>query len=80
MNQKYDIFEVLPDSAIVWRLDVRGMGGALQDLETIGKETTNECFAIDLKTRKVIGRVNQLRDAMQITVDEAGTHVVPAFG
>jgi hypothetical protein len=54
----YDLFEVLPDGARLWRGCVRGREPALAALDILGRQTVNECFAAKPGTNAVIGRVN----------------------
>jgi hypothetical protein len=51
MERDYEIFERLPDAS------VRCLG-RVQVLEARGKQTTNECFAMNTRTREIIARVN----------------------
>lgn len=59
MQHDYDLFEILPDQSIYRRACVRGTRHALQQLEIMGRQTTNECIATSVLTREVIGRVNR---------------------
>jgi hypothetical protein len=62
MNQ-YDFFEVYADRSMMWRGCVDGAQLALSTLETMSHQTKNECFATNLRTKEVIGRVNEARTA-----------------
>jgi hypothetical protein len=42
----------------MWRGCVEGTQPALATLEAMGHHTNNECFATNLRTKEVIGRVN----------------------
>ena len=59
MQHDYDLFEILPDHTIRWRACVRGTKHALRQLEVMGSQTTNECYAAAVLDHEVIGRVNQ---------------------
>ena len=59
VNTDYDLFEVFPDGSVMWRVSIRGTQLALATLAAIGKQTVNECFAKNLRTQRVIGRVNE---------------------
>ena len=59
MEHDYDLFEILPDQSIHWRACVRGTRHALEQLEVMGSQTTNECFATAVLSHEVVGRVNQ---------------------
>jgi hypothetical protein len=58
VENEFDVFETLHDRSVRWHLRVRGFQPALAKLERVSKQTTNECFAIDLATETIIGRVN----------------------
>ena len=59
MEHDYDLFEILSDHSIHWRACVRGTKHALEQLDVMGSQTTNECFAAGVVTHEVVGRVNQ---------------------
>jgi hypothetical protein len=59
MNIDYDLFELFPDGSVMWRVSIHGTELALATLAAIGKQTINECFAKNLTTQQVIGRVNE---------------------
>ena len=58
MNREYDVFELLPDGAPVWRDHVHGLQNAHQRLAEISKTTKNECFVIHIPTKEIVARVN----------------------
>jgi hypothetical protein len=58
MDQDYDIFERIPDASLRCLIRVHGTGHVLKILEGRGKQTTNECFAMNIRTREIIARVN----------------------
>ena len=58
MNREYDIFERLPDASVRVLIRVLGTRHVPSILEARGKETTNECFAMNIRTREIIARVN----------------------
>jgi hypothetical protein len=57
VEHEYDVFEKLPDRSIRWRTSVRGIQPALATLDVISNKTTNECFAIHIDTKTIIGTV-----------------------
>lgn len=63
MDTEYDLFEVFPGGAPLWRSCVRGRKCALAALESMGQQTGNECFAAELGTGTIIGRVNTGHEA-----------------
>ena len=58
MDRDYDIFERFPDSSLRCLTRVHGTRHVPKILEERGKQTTNECFAINIRTREIIARVN----------------------
>jgi hypothetical protein len=56
MDSEYNIFECLPDGAVVWRGSVRGLARARLRLQVLAKEARNEYFAMRLPTREVVFR------------------------
>jgi hypothetical protein len=59
MNQ-YDRFEIYEDYSMMWRGCVQGAQPAIATLKAMGHQTHNECFATNLQTKEVIGRVNEI--------------------
>ena len=70
MDKDYDVFEVFPDHSLRWRVCVHGTQFALATLEEIAKQTVNECFASNISTQEIIGRVNEGRAAARILDDD----------
>jgi hypothetical protein len=58
MNRDYDIFERFPDASLRCLIRVHGTQHVPKVLEERGKQTTNECFAMNIRTQEIIGRVN----------------------
>jgi hypothetical protein len=58
MEQDCDIFERFPDASVRCLIHVHGTGHVPKILEGRGKQTTNECFAMNTRTREIIARVN----------------------
>jgi hypothetical protein len=58
MNRDYDIFERFPDASLGFLIRVHGTQHVPKVLEERGKQTTNECFAMNIRTQEIIGRVN----------------------
>jgi hypothetical protein len=73
MNRQYDVFEILPDQSVMWHASVVGIARALEKLEALGRETLNECFATDLTTKQVIGRVNAGPSVARIVDDDSAS-------
>lgn len=58
MDREYDIFERLPESSLVWRASVHGLENVQLKLKELAKQTSNECFAMDMSGHQVVDRVN----------------------
>jgi hypothetical protein len=52
MERDYDIVERLPDASVRCLTRVHGTLHVRQVLEAQGKQTTNECLAMNLRTRE----------------------------
>jgi hypothetical protein len=70
MDAEYDGFEVLQDRSVRWRFCLQGKQRALDTLKALGTRTFNECFATDLATREIIGRMNNRTIASQAIAEE----------
>ena len=70
METEYDVFEVLLNRSIKWHLCVRGKQRALDMLKALGIRTFNECFATDLGTQEIIGRVNSGNIAAESIIED----------
>jgi hypothetical protein len=57
MEFEYDVFETLQDRSLMWRTCARGTKLALVELEKISRMTPNECFAIHIDTKTIIGKI-----------------------
>jgi hypothetical protein len=58
MERDYDIFERLPDASVRCLVRVHGTLNVRAVLVARGKQTTNECFAKNIRTSEIIARVN----------------------
>jgi hypothetical protein len=58
MERDYDIFERLPDASVRCLTRVHGTRHVPKVLEERGKQTANECFAMNIRSREIIARVN----------------------
>jgi hypothetical protein len=58
MDRDYDILERLPDASVRCLIRVHGTLHVPKVLEELGKQTTNECFAMNTRTREILARVN----------------------
>jgi len=65
VGQDYDLFEMFPDHSLRWRVSVHGTQFALATLEELARQTNNECFATDIGSQEIIGRVNKGGSAPQ---------------
>jgi hypothetical protein len=57
MEIEYDVFETLQDRSLIWHTCARGTKLALAKLQKISQMTPNECFAIHIDTKTIIGKV-----------------------
>lgn len=74
MEHDYDLFEVFPDHTVRWRVCIHGARRALAKLQALAQQTDNECFATDISTQEIIGRVNQGRATVGILDDWIGAN------
>ena len=58
MDRDYDIFEKLPNASMRCLVRVHGTLHVRTVLEARGKQTSNECFAVNIRTREIFARVN----------------------
>jgi hypothetical protein len=75
MNTEFDVFEILQNGSVRWHLCVQVKQRALNMLRALGSRTFNECFATDLETQEIIGRVNQRHLAAPSVMNDARTSV-----
>jgi hypothetical protein len=68
MNTEFDVFEILLNGSVKWHLCIREKQRALDMLKALGSRTFNECFATDLETQEIIGRVNERRLSAQSVI------------
>ncbi len=59
MNREYEIFEKLPDASVRCLTRVNGTLHVPKVLEQWGKQTTNECYAKNVRSGEIIARVNE---------------------
>jgi hypothetical protein len=74
MERDYDICERLSDASVRCLVRVHGTRHVPKILEERGKQTTNECFAMNIRTREIIARVND-RLARRAELIEHLTHL-----
>lgn len=58
MERDYDLFEVLPDGAAVWREAVTGHENAIRKLHELSTRTANEVRVMHLATNTLIAVKN----------------------
>ena len=71
MEHEYDVFEICPDHSLRWRVCVFGRRATLATLAALADETVNECFATEIGTQEIIGRINEGRARARILDDDA---------
>jgi hypothetical protein len=75
MNTEFDVFEILQNGSVRWHLCVQEKQRALNMLKAVGSRTFNECFATDLETQEIIGRVNERHSAVPCMINDTRTTV-----
>lgn len=70
MDADYDVFEILFHGSVKWHFCARSKQRTFDILNAVGSRTFNECFAINLCTREIIGRVNSGSIAAQSIVED----------
>jgi hypothetical protein len=58
MDRQYDLFEVLPDGAPIWRGSASGHDAAILKLRKLAAQTGNEVRVMHLPTKAVIAVIN----------------------
>jgi hypothetical protein len=58
LNRDYDLFEILPDGAPIWKELVTGHDEALRKLRELAKRTTNEVRMMHVPTNTIIASMN----------------------
>ena len=59
MERDYDLFEVLPDGAVIWKESVHGHENAIQRLVELSKRTANEVRVMHILTNTLIASLNE---------------------
>jgi hypothetical protein len=57
---EYDIFEVMPDGGVAWRVGGLSLGTAEVTILELGQRSSNEFFAIHVPSQEIIARVNHV--------------------
>jgi hypothetical protein len=70
VESEYYVFEALLNGTVKWHLRVRTKQLALDMLKALGSRTFNECFATDLETQEIIGRLNCGSVATQSIIED----------
>ena len=58
MERDYDLFEVLPDGAVIWKESVHGHENAIQRLVELSKRTANEVRVMHILSNTLIASLN----------------------
>jgi hypothetical protein len=58
VNRDYDIFEILPDGAPIWKELVSGHEEAIRKLQELGNQTKNEVRLMHVSSNTIIAAVN----------------------
>jgi hypothetical protein len=59
MLNRYNIFECLPDGALLWREGCARLDEVLLKLAKLIEQSKNEFVARDSETKEIVARVNQ---------------------
>ncbi|MGD0425230.1 MAG: hypothetical protein ABSC10_00795 [Candidatus Acidiferrales bacterium] len=59
MDRDYDLFEVLPDGAVIWRETVPGHENAIKRLMELSKQTANEVRVMHVLSKTLIASLNK---------------------
>lgn len=57
VDREYDIFEKLPEGAVLWRGAVQGKENAIAKLREVAAGSTNEHFVLHVASNAVIARI-----------------------
>jgi len=58
MERDYDLFEVLPDGAVIWQETVSGHENAIRKLVELSKRTANEVRVMHILSNTLIASMN----------------------
>jgi hypothetical protein len=58
VEREYDIFEKLPDGAVLWRDWAFGIDSAVRRVRELATATVNECYAMHTPTKEIVARAN----------------------
>jgi hypothetical protein len=58
MERDYDLFEVLPDGAAIWKETVSGHENAIRRLIELSKRTSNEVRVMHVLSNSLIASMN----------------------
>jgi hypothetical protein len=58
MERHYDIFEIMPDGAPLWRIAVEGHEAAIMKLKELAANSTNEIRVMHLASSSVVAAMN----------------------
>jgi hypothetical protein len=79
LDRDYDIYEKLPDSSVRFLIRVHGTRHVPSILKARGEKTTNECFAKNIRTGEIIGRVNDKAPRRVTSSDSGADHQWPGL-
>lgn len=55
-GSQYDIFEILPDGAPIWKSSADSEEAALLQLESLGQSCSNELIVVHLPNSRIVAR------------------------
>jgi hypothetical protein len=58
LQRQYDLFEILPDGAPIWRGVAHGHENAIRQLQELAETTTNEVRVMHIASNAIIATMN----------------------
>lgn len=77
LGSQYDIFEIMPDGAPVWRSSAEGQEAALLKLASVAESCHNELIVVHLPSSRIIARKGAALRATVAAPDGDGKNAEP---
>ncbi|HEX5423248.1 MAG TPA: hypothetical protein VFW94_06845 [Candidatus Acidoferrales bacterium] len=77
LGSQFDIFEIMPDGAPIWRCSTVGQEAALLKLDSLGQSCHNELIAVHLPSSRVVARKAATLGAAIASPAGNGKHAKP---
>jgi hypothetical protein len=62
VHREYDVFEIFPDGAHIWRAFVRGLLEARARVVELSQASSNEFYAIHTPTKEIVANSSKLAE------------------